>query len=198
VQGWFAERKLPCLVFGSRPDRLAVPRVDVDYAAAARHLAGRARTLGHRLPRTLLLTPADRLAGHVLSAEALFGPESPEGSVIGLHEDPDRAAEQVDAALARRPTLLVTQRAIHAKVVIARLWAKGLRCPGDLSLVSLQDSASLSQMRPSVTRYTVSQAALFKAATRALNRILQGESDGRSGKLLMPEMIPGETLGQAG
>lgn len=197
VQSWFASQGLPCLVIGSRPEGLALPRIDVDYAAAARHLAGRVATLGLPLGKVLLLTPSERLAGHLLAAEALLPPEWRESQVIGLDADPDAMARQIDAALGRRPGLVVTQRALHAEAVVARLWAGGLRCPVDLSLVSLQDSASLAVLRPAITRYSVRQAAVFSAVTRCLGQLLKGKLAANSGKLVLPEFVAGDTLGQS-
>lgn len=196
IQEWFAERALPCLVIGSRPEGLALPRIDVDYAAAARHLAGRVGTLGMPLDKVLLLTPAERLAGQLLAADALLPPELRESHVIGLDADPDAMARQIDAALDRRPSLVVTQRALHAKAVIGRLWSRGLLCPRDLSLVSLQDSAGLSVLRPSISRYTVRQPAVFSAVTRSLGQVLKGNTTANSGKLLLPEFVTGDTFGQ--
>ena len=195
IQEWFAQRALPCLVIGSRPDGLALPRIDVDYAAAARHLAGRVATLGLPFDRVFLLTPSERLAGHLLAADALLPRELRQTHVIGLDADPDAMARQIDAALDRRPGLIVTQRALHAKAVIGRLWARGLLCPRDLSLVSLQDSAGLSVLRPAISRYTVRQAAVFSAVTRSLGQLLKGNTGANSGKLLLPEFAAGETFG---
>ncbi len=195
VQQWFAEQRLPCLVIGSRPEGLSLPRIDVDYAAAARHLLGRMGALGIPAARTLLLTPAERLAGHVLTAESLLPTDVRDSNLVGLEQDPDVMARQIDAALDRRPALVVTQRALHAKAVIARMWARGLRCPGDLSLVSLQDSAGLAVLRPSISRYTVKQAAMFSAVTRSLGQLLKGNLGPNSGKLVLPEFVAGDTLG---
>lgn len=195
VQRWFAEQAVPCLVIGSRPEGLKLPRIDVDYAAAGRHLLGRLKAIGIPPARTLLLTPAERLAGHGLAADALLPPELRESNLIGLVQDPDAMAGQIDAALDRRPGLIVTQRGLHAKAVIARLWARGLLCPRDLSLVSLQDSAGLAVLRPSITRYAVKQAAVFAAVTRSLGKLLKGGQAPNSGKLVLPEFVAGETLG---
>lgn len=198
VQRWFAEHALPCLVIGSRPEGLTLPRIDVDYAAAGRHLLGRLRALGIPEARTLLLTPAERLAGHGLTAEALLPPGLRETNLIGLVQDPDAMASQIDAALDRHPGVIVTQRALHAKAVVARLWARGLRCPQDLSLVSLQDSAGLAVLRPAISRYTVRQAAVFGAVRRCLGQLLKGDLGHGAGKLLLPEFQAGDTLGRPG
>ena len=195
TQSWFEGRGLPCLVLGSRPAGSALPGVDVDYAAAARHLAGRLGALGHRRESTWLLTPGQRLASHALTADALFGAEAPRPNVAELDADPDRMAGQIDAVLEQKPTALVTLRALHAEAVVARLWSKGLRCPADLSLVSLQDSASLSVLRPEISRYTLGQAKLFTAISRALGNVLRGGTAARAGKLLLPELTSGKTLG---
>ncbi len=195
AQRWFAENALPCLVLGSRADDLALPRIDVDYAAAIRHLLGRMRAFGIAPAQALLLTPKERLAGHVLTADSLLPPELRESHVIGLDADADILAREIDAALDRRPRLVVTQRALHAKAVVARLWARGLRCPRDLSLVSLQDSAGLAALRPSISRYTVKQAALFGAVTRCLGQLLKGNLAPNSGKLVLPDFVAGDTLG---
>ena len=195
TQSWFERRGLPCLVLGSRPAGSTLPGVDVDYAAAARHLAGRLGALGHRRDSTWLLTPGQQLASHALTADALFGAGASKPNVAELDADPDRMAAQIDAVLEREPTALVTLRALHAEAVVGRLWSKGLRCPTDLSLVSLQDSASLSVIRPEISRYTLGQARLFAAISRSLGNVLRGGTSVRAGKLILPELVSGRTLG---
>lgn len=197
VQEWFGERGHPFLVLGSSRGGIPAPRIDFDSVSAARHLRGRLLALGHDPAGIRFLTSSDRLSVHAANAAVLLGDAPPGDRVVGLDEDPETLARQIDAVLDTHPTAIVTQRAVHAKAVICRLWARGTRCPGDVSLVSLQDSADLALLRPEVSRYTVKPSLLFAAVSRTLTRVLQGDLSPRSGRMFTPEFLPGATLGRA-
>lgn len=197
VQGWFGERGLPFLVLGSSRGGIPAPRIDFDSVSAARHLRGRLLALGHAPAGIRFLTSTDRLSVHAANAAVLLG-DAPSGDrVAGLPQHPEELAREIDRVLDTRPTAIVTQRAIHAKAVICRLWSRGARCPRDVSLVSLQDSADLALLRPEVTRYTVKPALLFAAVSRSLSHVLRGDLSPRHGRMFTPEFVAGETLGRA-
>jgi DNA-binding LacI/PurR family transcriptional regulator len=196
LQGLLHRRGEPCVVLGNTPPELRLPGVDVDYAAAARHLGGRLGALGHRGGGCLLVLPAEPLVGHRLAAEAFqVGGESPR--LLRLGQDALAATGQIDIALDQRPTAIVVQRPEQALSVVGRLWARGWRCPADLSLACLQDSLALGAIDPPIARYSVTVERLFKGLSRQL--VSQLERPGRSGspQLLLPELVNGTSLGEA-
>ncbi len=67
MQQWFSERALPCVITGSRRQKVRLPSFDTDYRAGCRHAAGQFLARGHR--RLILLNPDSGAAGEFESEQ---------------------------------------------------------------------------------------------------------------------------------
>lgn len=199
MQRWFEERRLPCLIAGSRHPGIFLPALDTDYRALCRHAAGLCLARGRR-----------RLALVMAEPEAAGDLESERGFLEATAKTPDADAQVVrhdgsvaglclllDRLLKRPapPTAYVVSKAGHALTLVSHLARRGARLPGDALVVSRDDDPMLAHLVPGVARYAVDQARFARRASRLLLELLQGGPRHGRVELLMPRFVPGETLG---
>lgn len=198
TQGWFASNRVPAVIMGSAPHELPLRSVDVDYRASGRHAMATLRRLGHEPANVLFLGPAERLLGNVEAEAGLVeGADNRPPPAIGhLPEDRELVPEGVDAELRKRDfTALVLMRPTQALTVLGHLMRRGIRLPEDLSLVILDDNASLRHVVPTPARYVKNISRFSHLLRRAVEATLEDSGQSRSESRLVPELDPGETLG---
>ncbi|MGA4843614.1 LacI family DNA-binding transcriptional regulator [Streptomyces sp. G45] len=166
---------VPLVLVNRRVDGLDVPSVAPDDASGIAQAVGHLAALGH-LRVALVGGPATTSTG--AARTRAFGHAVRD---LGLAADPALRAEAsqwteaAGAAALRR--LLDAGAACTAVVAASDLLAlgcydalaeRGLRCPGDVSVVGFNDMPFLSRLRPALTTVRVAQAAIGAAAARLL------------------------------
>lgn len=197
VQAAAARLRLPALIFGSAFGDVDLPSIDVDFRAVARHAGGRCLARGHRHLRVIVhRTP---LAGDELIVEALAVElarrEAPPPLVMKHDFHRSRLTDALDQRIippAARPDALLIVNQHHLLTALPHLLHRGLRIPGELSLVYLSNDPAAERLSPLPDRYNLSERLLRRLATAAQAR-LAGELPPSA--LLLPRMLPGETMG---
>ena len=201
MQKWFANHGLPCVITGSRHPGVALPAVDVDYRAVARHAVGLFLARGHQ--RIAFLGLNSGVAGDKESElgflEGLHktGKESVEGNVI-YH---DGTTAGICAKLAHclrqpnRPTAFLVARPHHTLTVITYLLSRGIRIPADAALISRDDDQSLNHVVPTVARYFWKPTLFARRISNIVMAVVRTGVVKPEQNLVMPEFVRGQTLG---
>ncbi len=201
-QAWFADRKIPAVIMGTPYPGIPLDSVDLDFRATSRHAAGMLLSRGHRADRLRLLISGEHLAG-IAAAQAGFldalGPAVGNNHRIVAFKDRDDLGRQIKRLfdLDLPPTGLIVQRPVHALYTLGFLMARLHRTlPRDVSLISLDDDPSLRYALPEIARYTKNAERFISQLWKALLRTIQGQpAPATRAILLMPDFIPGETVG---
>jgi DNA-binding LacI/PurR family transcriptional regulator len=196
MQQWFSARTHPVVIAGSRHPGISLSSVDMDYAAACRHAAGRFLAHGHR--RLAIIRPNSNLAGDL---ESVAGLQSGVGSEVpsALH---DGSVTGICAALVRlfarqpSPTGLFVFHAIHLLTVLGWLQRRQLQVPGDVSVVCRDSEPYLESVIPIPARYTLNASLYARRITRVVTNLVTGCHARSNQLLIMPAFVRGETLGR--
>jgi DNA-binding LacI/PurR family transcriptional regulator len=198
MQHWFAECKIPCLLFGRPYGGVQLPCVYPDAPATGRHAAGLFYQRGHR--DVVYLMAEFTSLNDQLTSEA-FAREARRLGVnfqIVIHDrEPSDLSQKLNYLLAARtrPTAFFSVCPEHCLTILCHLLNAGLRVPADASIIAGWDDEFLHFAIPKFACYKVSGVKLAsKAAAMLLDLIKHG-----TGKLrrvpILPEFVPGETLG---
>ncbi|WP_129337651.1 LacI family DNA-binding transcriptional regulator [Cellulomonas endophytica] len=146
--------------------------VVVDNRGSAERLTQGLLRLGHRrlalvLDETDWTTGRERSAGFTAAVAAAEGREA---AVVGAGWSVEEARAVARELLARpdRPTAVFAANNVLAEGIWRAAEERGLRIPEDLSLVSFDDAAWMSMVRPGVTAVAQDAVALGEAAVAAL------------------------------
>jgi DNA-binding LacI/PurR family transcriptional regulator len=199
MQEWFMERGLPAVIAGSPYEGVRLPAVDRDHGAACQHAIGRFTARGHRC--LALLSPQLAAAGD-LKGEAGFqagaagepGVEITiarhDGTVAGICTSLDRLL-----ARSRPPTAFLIAQARHALTALGYLIQRGRRFPADTALISRDHDSFLEDVVPTMARYRVDPVTFGQKLSRVVLDLTSGGNPPPRQHLLMPQFIPGQTLG---
>jgi LacI family transcriptional regulator len=200
VQSWFAARKLPAFVFGSRYAGVSLSSFDLDHRAICRHAAQVLLRLGHR--RILLLGSASPLAGDLHSEEGFKDAFERSGHATALpsvvHHDGTvagiRRALDAQFHLPKPPTAVVVRGSHFALTVFSHLVTSGKRVPQDVSLISNTDDKAFSHITPDIARYVVDWNVNLHRVVRAVLQLADGNPLKPSETLIFPRFHKGESL----
>ncbi len=196
VQRWFFENKKPALVLGSCFPGIKLPELDVDYAAVCRHAAMTLLELGHR--RLAYLAPQRQFAGDLLSETGIVG--ATRGCAADIIRHPGtpqgicRALEDYFARPAAPASGFIVAGALPAITVAGWMISRGLRIPGDVSLVCRDDDQALGAFVPPIARYGVDNREYARLCAKILARMAEGGSHLSKSTRLMARFVPGGTL----
>jgi len=200
LQEWFAARRLPAVVAGSRHEGVKLPAVDRDLRAVGRHAAGRFAAKGHRCVAYVELEP---IAAGDFDARAGFreGCAGASRSLQLLDVQHDGTVEgiclKLDRVLAssRAPTAFLTTSTKHTLTVLTHLLRRGVHLPRDAALISRDGDRFLECVVPSVAHYYTNPHVYARALIRIVRDMISGREPIAKDHLLMPDFITGETLG---
>lgn len=201
MQRWFAACGRPGVIAGSRHGGVALPSVDLDYAATCRHAAGRLTAHGH--VHLAFLLPRTNLAGDLESEQgfregvARAGKAGATGNVIHHDGSPGGITAALDALQKQQPcpTGYLVAHAAHVLTAMGHLMRQGLRFPQDVALISRDDDPFLEHVVPRVARYSVDTTLFARQLSRlVLQMACAGPVPCRDHRL-MPRFVPGEKLG---
>ena len=195
--GELVDDDFPLVIQGSMPS-LATPSVDVDNLAGARDAVEHLIALGHRRIACITNAPlaytaaAERLAGY-RAALAVSGLPDDASLVAEGGFDPTSGYRAVELLLDRnrsgRPfSALFVASDVVALGALSALRERGLRVPGDVSVVGFDDIPLAAYLHPSLTTVRLPAHELGLAAGRALlDRIARREVARRT--LLPTELV---------
>ncbi|WP_414663410.1 substrate-binding domain-containing protein [Horticoccus sp. 23ND18S-11] len=198
IQRWFMARGLPCVVVGSCHAGVTLPTIEADFFALGQHAARQFLSRGHR--RIALILPALGMAGEAKMASGVL-------AVTGGIKDVDVRIMEHDGTApvlrrrlehllqAGRPTTLLVAGAPYVMTVLSVLNRAGIRVPEGISVVSRDHEPYLDYIVPPLTQYAVQPARLARRLSRTVVALAQGGSAPIRSQLLVPQFIPGETLG---
>jgi DNA-binding LacI/PurR family transcriptional regulator len=197
IQEIAADLRVPCVVFGSVFPGIQLPFIDIDFAATARHAAGRCFAAGRT--RFAMVLHRTRLAGDTLAANEVqrLTREKNYADPILIRHDFNRSAlvDTLDSWIARPqrfPDALLVINQHHLITVLPHLLRRGIDIPGRLSLVHLGNDSVVERLSPLPDRYDVG-STLSRGLARMCLALLAGERP--ANRRLLPRALRGETLG---
>ena len=189
---------VPAVLVGGRPgDHPGLTHLGFDHAAAAAacvaHLAG----LGHR-SIVHIGHRAARPTGFAEGLEAAATRHAVRVSplLVGAPAEAEEADRCVDTLLGETATGVVVDDETALPLVLAALERRGLRVPGDLSLVAVCPETVASRQRIPLTTVVVPARALGARAVERAARMLDVLTSA-SVELLAPEVITRGSTGPA-
>ncbi len=200
MQEWFAKSRLPAVIAGSRHEGVRLPAVDRDQTAACRHAAGLFSAKGHR--HLAMLTPQAAAAGD-LNSETGFkaGAAAAGPNVVATVVRHDGTVSGICIALDRLlahkspPTAFLVAQAGYALTALGHLIQRGLKFPENAALIARDHDTFLDDVVPSVARYRIAPEAFAQKLSRIVVELTSGGNPPPREHLLMPQFIPGRTLG---
>ncbi|MCX6876547.1 MAG: substrate-binding domain-containing protein [Verrucomicrobia bacterium] len=200
VQRWFEGTGLPGIVFGTRFPGIRVPSAEFASGAVGRHAGMEFLRRGHT--RIALMHPAMILAGDAQCGDGLrevaSQPPAAAEVIDGAYEPSARGIRRAMERLlarAKPPTAYFVTQPNFVWPVLGCLQQAGWAVPGDAAVISRGDDLFLATSVPEVARYGHDGVRLGKAAARLVLATITGGSDATTSRTVMPEFIPGETLG---
>ncbi len=203
LQRWFSDRRLPCVIAGTRYEGVQVSSVDVDYTAVGRHAVGQFVSRGHK--QLVLLNPDHGAAGELVTelgfqkAVADLKGRNVEAIVVRHDGTPQNICARIDGLMLRRqrPTAFLVSRARHALTLVSYLRQIGLRVPEDVAIISRDHETFLEDIVPTMARYYNKPSSFAARLSRTVAEMVHGTHRAVDHKI-MPQFIPGETLGPVG
>lgn len=199
VQLWFAKRKLPVLLFGSRHAGIHLPELDADYRAVCRHAAHTLLRLGHR--RIVYFSfdsgAAGDLAGEQGFNEAISafttGPVT--ARVVRHNDNVVQIGHLLNRLLngAESPTAMIISHPCYTMTVLGYLARMGKRIPEDVSIICRDNDSLFEFIVPSLAHYYMDRNRFVRRAVQLAIGIDQGLSLPPTTHL-MPQFVPGESL----
>ncbi|WP_370963675.1 LacI family DNA-binding transcriptional regulator [Amycolatopsis sp. cg9] len=170
---------VPAVLLGGPPGPPGVPSVWVDDAAAAGEVLGYLAALGHR--RVVRIAGTAVFADPRARADAFTAAAARMGFLeVGTA---DASTAEAGAGVAHRllavprpPTALVCDTDVLAVAAVAAARELGLAVPGDVSVVSWDDSPLCRLVRPALTAVRRPLAELGALAAVVLRELLVGEA----------------------
>lgn len=196
IQQIAGELRIPCVVFGSVFPGIQLPFIDLDFAATARHAAGRCFAAGRT--RLALVVHRTRLAGDILAADEVQRLTREKGlpDPILIRHDFNRSAliDTLDSWIGRPrefPDAMLVLNQHHLLTVLPHLLRRGVSIPGRLALVHLGNDPVVERLSPLPDRYDVG-STLSRGLSRMCLALLAGERP--ASRRLLPRSLRGETL----
>ena len=199
MQRWFARQRIPCLLLGSCAHGIDLPSVDVDFHATCHHAGATLLRKGHR--RIAFVVSKNGYVGEIASQEGLESAlcrESTASLMVLRHNgSADSVCSAIEQSLRVLPALTayVVCGTAHVLTVVMHLMRRGRRIPADVSVVSRDGDPILESASPTLARYDTQPGRLASEACRAVRQILEAGDASPKNVRLMPEFVPGESVG---
>ena len=198
IQRWFEARGLPCLVVGSCHPGVTLPAVESDFLTVGRHAARQFVSRGHR--RIAVVVPALGMAGEPkMVSGVLAGTEGIEGVPVRVVEHdgtPAMLRRRIEGLLqSKPPTALLVAGAPYVVSVMSMLGRAGIGVPAEMSVISRDHEPYLDFLVPEPTRYRVQPMQFSRRLSRAVLALAHGGSVPLRSRLILPQFVPGGTLG---
>lgn len=201
IQRWFVESALPCVASGMTHAGIALPSVDLDHRATCRHAAGQLLSAGHQ--RVVFLRRSLGSAGDLESERGFFeafrGSAGTHAQVAEHNGTPAGIRRKLDALLrvTPRPTGFLITHAMPALLVASELIRRGVRIPGDASLICRDTDLFLEYFSPGIASYKVDPELHARRLGRLVLQYAKGGSPRNRLVRLMPQFTPAESVALA-
>jgi DNA-binding LacI/PurR family transcriptional regulator len=199
LQTWFMARRRPCVIVGARHPGITLPSIGTDYHALGRHAAGQFLRRRHR--HLAVLLPNEEKAGHTNTVEGFRAAcTAVEGAVVRVvrHDGtPAGLRNSLRGLLHGTPAtgLLVALPQFTIGAVTALL-DLGVRVGREVSLIGRDGDAFLDFVTPTVARYDINVPLFVQKLSRMVLTTARGGGILRNDTFLLPEFVPGDTLGK--
>jgi DNA-binding LacI/PurR family transcriptional regulator len=182
--------KRPAVLVGTPDDAHGLPRLDFDFALAARACAEHLYELGHTEVGYLAQSPDafDRDVAYAFHArESVLGAlesRGQRGTWAACDPAPGGVVRALDELFAKQPGLsaLIVYNERVLSLVIDRLAGLGARVPQDVSVIAICTDEEAERCAPPLASVSLPAEELARAAVRSLARRIEGEE------------LPAETL----
>jgi len=203
MQRWFVESGFPAVLSGSCHPGIELPSVDFDYRAVCRHAAGQFLQRGHR--RVVLFMQDSETAGDRESAAGFLeafrtrAGAAATPMIVHHHGTPDSIRQRLRGLFhpGPAPTAFLVARSMPALMTASELVRRGLRVPRDIALIARDSDHFHEFFSPQLARYRANPEAHARRLARILLKLVRGEAGKPTRVRLMPEFLPGESLGDA-
>ncbi len=196
---WFSENSIPTVVSGTCEESLNLPFVCLDNFALGRHAALKLLRQGHRRIGGLLTRSNSGLRDGLLD---VLDREKAAGVTLQAFETDDTVesiAKAVDRMMQAKhpPTAIFVAESNFYLTLSARLAQRSLRVPEDVSLLCRDDEPYLASLLPTPARYSKNPHSYAKKLAAHILPVSRGEPIQRLATRIMPEFVPGNSLGSA-
>ena len=200
MQRWFEREGLPAFIYGSPFPGVGLPYVVSNWEEAAYHAGVQLVRRGHRVigimeyhvqfPGVLREEQGLERALEVLKGE---------GKLLRFKDDrtPDSIAKALESAFSirDRPTALVFTYTAQLLTCYSWMVSKGLRVPGDVSMISLANDSWFDDLHPRLCYYRPDTRLMSRSiADRVLELVETGRVTKEDGHIRL-EYVPGATIG---
>ncbi|MFF0722448.1 LacI family DNA-binding transcriptional regulator [Micromonospora sp. NPDC003816] len=184
----------PYVAVGRRDDAGGpVPYVGADYAAAVRQLVELALGRGHR---RLAYLGVDATAESSADRWHGFDAAAPAAESARRLTDPTRDADAVlDDLAGDGSTVVFVEDFATAVALESAARRRGLRVPGDLSILTLGDPTVPVPTDTAFTGFHIPREEMGRQSVEVLTGVIDGSADGVQQRLLPCEFVEGDTLG---
>lgn len=202
-QSWFLAQEIPTVVIGTAHEGIALPFVDVDMLATARHAASLMLRRGHR--NIALIIPRSEWPGDQKTEQGFFegirqAPDSKAAGQVFKHDGTVPSIRGIVERLLQmtnRPTALFVVNPYHYVTVAAILAGKRLHVPDDVSLLCRDDDYCLRYLPIAPSRYVYSATARAKEIFSTLMSTIQHGREPQEpvkSVLIIPEFFEGASI----
>ena len=199
LQRWFMERKRPCLIVGARHFGIKLPSIGTDYHGLGCHAAGQFLRRRHR--QLAVLIPNEEKAGHTNTVagfrETCSKVDGAEVRVVRHDGTPAGLRQCLDVMMRNSPPtgLLVALPQFTLGTVTA-LTDAGMDVGREISIIARDSDPYLEFVVPTIARYDIDVSLFVQKLSRIVLVIVRGGVAPVRDTLLVPEFVPGKTLGQ--
>jgi hypothetical protein len=202
VLEWFIARGKPVFALFGRRRRLAVAGAGPDKIRAFQEVVRRLAAFGHR--RIVLISmAARRLPEPGLPEQAFLEELAAHGIPTGPYhlpdweESPEGLGDLLDSLFkTTAPTALLIDEAHLFHAVKHHLAGKGLRIPGDVSLICTDPDRTFDWCRPSIAQIRWESGPVVRRIVKWAENVALGKEDRRQ-TLTKARLIEGGTMGPA-
>jgi DNA-binding LacI/PurR family transcriptional regulator len=200
IERWFYQRRVPTFVYGSPPRGVKLPFVANDFEAAVFHAGIQLVRQGHRIIGMLECGkpfPALRAAERGLQRALSTAPAQCRVIIFKDDISPPSVARSLESAfkLRERPTALILTSAAQALTCFSWLASRGIRTPGDISIVCTINDAWFTEFHPPLSHYRSNCRIIARQiGQRVMDLINNGQIIQKSLRVQL-EYVPGATIG---
>lgn len=205
LQAWFEQSGEPVVVYGNVHAGLRLNGAGMDYHACIRHATAQLLARGHRHLGFIAYDlrragEADSLRGFREACAAHRGGEIASVVIERPDDDADGLCRQLDRVVQapRRPTAFVVSHTHHYAAVATHLALRGLRVPGDVSLICRGEDPFMHFMRPRPAFYRANMETFARLLFDRVGAVIAGTAMPGDQRLLMPELVPGGSVAEPG
>ena len=201
VQQWFQSNQVPCVILGTAFPGVDIPCIDVNNFALCSHAVGLFRNRGHS--RIGFLLQDNGTAGNesaVAGFSVSFGKNrtvTERPLVMRCNMERDQIINLLESKEFREydPTALLLGGPRICLAVMTHLQHAGKQIPEDVAVISRVSDVWFDYVTPTVACYSRWDTIMEHAILHNTMDVLRGEYVVTRKKLIIPEFVPGESLG---